>query len=71
MYRHGVVLSAPNVASLVSIAAGIQFSVGDLVGFYKEAKKRFDEDPAFKDVARREVGTCTVVCLCPVLFLFL
>ncbi|CAN0488327.1 unnamed protein product, partial [Scytosiphon promiscuus] len=32
-----------------------QFSVGDLVTFYKEAKARFDEDDGFKDIARTEV----------------
>lgn len=32
-----------------------QFNVGDLVAFYKEAKARFDEDAAFKEIARAEV----------------
>lgn len=35
-----------------------QFNVGDLVTFYKEAKKRFDEDEGFKEIARAEVGVC-------------
>lgn len=29
--------------------------LGDLVGFYKQAKKHFDEDPAFQERARQEV----------------
>lgn len=29
--------------------------VGDLVAFYRQAKKHFDEDPAFKETARLEV----------------
>lgn len=29
--------------------------IGDLVEFYKQAKKRFDEDDTFKEVARQEV----------------
>ena len=32
-----------------------ELEISDLVAFYKEAKKRFDEDPAFKDAARAEV----------------
>jgi arginyl-tRNA synthetase len=30
-------------------------NIGDLVEFYKKAKKRFDEDEAFKEAARQEV----------------
>src|SRR4028119_1339651 len=29
--------------------------IGDLVSFYKQAKKRFDEDEAFKEASRQEV----------------
>lgn len=29
--------------------------IGDLVTFYKAAKKRFDEDPAFQELSRKEV----------------
>ncbi len=32
-----------------------QFHIDDLEAFYKAAKKRFDEDPAFADAARRAV----------------
>ena len=30
-------------------------NIGDLVSFYKQAKKRFDEDEAFKEASRQEV----------------
>ncbi|NJL83119.1 MAG: arginine--tRNA ligase [Chloroflexaceae bacterium] len=29
--------------------------LGDLVGFYRQAKKRFDEDPSFQEAARHQV----------------
>jgi len=30
-------------------------ALGDLVDFYRQAKRRFDEDPAFQETARKEV----------------
>ena len=35
--------------------AAHELSVGDLDGYYKAARKRFDEDPAFADRARQRV----------------
>ncbi|HCU48817.1 MAG TPA: arginine--tRNA ligase, partial [Micromonosporaceae bacterium] len=36
-------------------AAAAELSVGDLDGFYKAARKRFDEDPAFAERSRQRV----------------
>src|SRR5215204_2970086 len=35
--------------------AARELSVGDLDGFYQEARKKFDADPDFADRARRQV----------------
>jgi len=37
-------------------AAAHELSIGDLDAFYKAARKRFDEDPEFKERARLRVG---------------
>lgn len=53
--------SAGSVAGPSSTGAGggedeeLGVEIGDLVEFYKAAKRCFDEDPAFKDAARAEV----------------
>lgn len=37
--------------------------------FYKEAKKRFDEDDGFKEIARAEVCVVCVACVCVLFYL--
>ena len=38
-------------------------SISNLTGFYKDAKKRFDEDEEFNERAHREVVALQVRCL--------
>lgn len=45
-----------SVSSITDIKeAAVQLNIGDLVVFYKAAKKRFDDDPSFQEAARHEV----------------
>ncbi|MCC6555736.1 MAG: arginine--tRNA ligase [Polyangiaceae bacterium] len=47
--------SAPSPVDLGDAGAASALSVGDLGAFYKEARAKFDADPAFADRARRRV----------------
>lgn len=38
-----------------ALKSGEKLNLGDLAGFYRQAKKRFDEDPEFQDLARQSV----------------
>ena len=43
------------IAFMKEVKAGQEADISDLVVFYKQAKKRFDDDPLFQDAAREEV----------------
>lgn len=45
------------IAHLKTIPGGESAPISDLEGFYRDAKKRFDADPAFADTARKMVVT--------------
>lgn len=45
------------VAHLKSIPGGESAAIKDLEGFYREAKRKFDADPAFADLSRKMVVT--------------
>jgi arginyl-tRNA synthetase len=43
------------IAHLVRVGGSASSQLADLEGFYREAKKRFDDDPAFAEEARQRV----------------
>jgi arginyl-tRNA synthetase len=52
--NNATVSSAPNLAAAAA-AAAVDIDLGDLVELYKAAKKRFDDDDAFKATSREAV----------------
>jgi arginyl-tRNA synthetase len=60
MLIHYLKVNHPHALPMIGENAGeaeadLGADIGDLVEFYKAAKRRFDEDPVFKEAARAEV----------------
>jgi arginyl-tRNA synthetase len=53
--QFGMLLAYLKEACPQALQENDSVSLGDLVTFYRQAKKRFDADPAFQDLARLEV----------------
>ncbi|PAX59993.1 arginine--tRNA ligase [Brunnivagina elsteri] len=53
--QFGMLITYLREVSPDALTTANALEIGDLVEFYKQAKKRFDEDEKFKETARREV----------------
>jgi arginyl-tRNA synthetase len=53
--QFGMLITYLREVSPDALTTANTLEIGDLVEFYKQAKKRFDEDDNFKDTARQEV----------------
>jgi arginyl-tRNA synthetase len=53
--QFGMLITYLREVSPDALTTANALEIGDLVEFYKQAKKRFDEDDNFKDTARQEV----------------
>jgi arginyl-tRNA synthetase len=53
--QFGMLITHLKEACPEALASGSQIDIGDLVTFYKQAKKRFDEDDDFKTRSREAV----------------
>jgi len=55
MLIHYLHLHTASTSTSTSTVSSGEASIGDLVEFYRAAKKKFDEDPDFAEASRREV----------------
>ena len=53
--QFGMLICYLSEAYPAALTTADALDIGDLVSFYKQAKKRFDEDEAFKEASRNEV----------------
>ncbi|MEM9907301.1 MAG: arginine--tRNA ligase [Cyanobacteria bacterium P01_D01_bin.44] len=53
--QFGMLITHLREACPEALEAGSEVDIGDLVTFYKQAKKRFDDDEAFKETSRKAV----------------
>lgn len=53
--QFGMLIAYLRAAYPTALTTSEALDLGDLVGFYRQSKQRFDQDPAFKETARQEV----------------